>query len=122
VTHLDRGTHRTQRIIFVRYRNTEDGHNRVADELLDCSTVTLDHQSRPLEIRGKETPEAFSVELLTQLSRSDDITKDRRDYLATLTRRTSRRKRRAAHVAETRPVTIIGPARSAADHERHSAL
>ena len=46
IPHLDRRTHRPQRVVLVHLRQTEDGHRRVADELLDRAAVTLEDRAQ----------------------------------------------------------------------------
>ena len=42
VAHLGCGSKRAQRIVLVQHRHAENGHHRVADELLDGPAMTLD--------------------------------------------------------------------------------
>ena len=52
VAELRRGAHRAQRVVLVHGRDAEDGHHRVADELLDGAAVPLDDRLRRLEVAG----------------------------------------------------------------------
>ena len=49
-THLRCCTHRPEGIVLVRHRDPENRHHRIADELLDGATVTLDDRAEILEI------------------------------------------------------------------------
>ena len=51
-THLDGRAAGTQGIVLVHDRYAEDGHHRVADELLHRAPVTLDDRPHPLEVAG----------------------------------------------------------------------
>ena len=45
VAHLDRRPNRAQRVVLVDLREPEDGHRRVADELLDRAAVALEDRA-----------------------------------------------------------------------------
>ena len=62
VAHLDRRAHRPQRVVLVHDRDAEDGHHRVADELLDRAAVALDDRPHPLEVAGEQRPQRLRVE------------------------------------------------------------
>ena len=49
IAQRERGTHGTVRIVIVRRRDAEDGHDRIADELLDRATVRPEDLARGLE-------------------------------------------------------------------------
>ena len=48
--HLDRGAHRAERVVLVEAGQAEDGHDRVADVLLDGSAVELEDRPHRVEV------------------------------------------------------------------------
>ena len=50
--HVRGGTNRSERVVLVELRQPEDGHDRVADELLDHSAVALELGAHRVEIAG----------------------------------------------------------------------
>ena len=59
-THLRCCTHRPESVVLVRDRDPEDRHDRVADELLDGATVTLDDHAEILEVAAHARPRSAS--------------------------------------------------------------
>ena len=59
--HLRGCTHRAQGIVLVGYRDPEDGHDRVADELLDRATVALDDRAQILEVAAHARPHRLGI-------------------------------------------------------------
>ena len=55
-THLRRCTHRAESIVLMRHRDPEHRHDRIADELLDRATMTLDNRAQILEIAAHTRP------------------------------------------------------------------
>jgi hypothetical protein len=49
-THVDRGPNGAERVVLVELRNTEDGHDGVADVLLDHPPMALDRGSHRIEV------------------------------------------------------------------------
>ena len=80
-TELDRGPHRTQRIVLVHDRDPEHAQHGVADELLDRAAVPLEHRPRGLVIARPDAPERLRVELLAKRRRVRDVAEDERDRL-----------------------------------------
>ena len=52
--HLHRRPAGAQRVVLVQPRHAEDGHHRVADELLHRAAVRLDDRLHPLEVAGEQ--------------------------------------------------------------------
>ena len=46
VDQVERGAHRPLGVVLVGGRRAPNGHDRIADELLDCAAVALDHLAR----------------------------------------------------------------------------
>ena len=80
--HVDRGAYRTQRVVFVQLRHAEDGHHRVADELLHRSAVPLQHAAHLVEPACHHAAEGFRIELLPETRRVGDVAEDDRHGLA----------------------------------------
>ena len=59
--HLGRRAERAQRVVLVHRRHAEDGHHRVADELLDGAAVALDDRRHALEVAGEQRTERLRV-------------------------------------------------------------
>ena len=70
---FERGAHRPLGVVFVRGRCAPDGHDRVADELLDRAAVALDHRPRRLEVLGEELPRFLGVPRLGQRREADQV-------------------------------------------------
>ena len=70
---LGRGAHRPQRVVLVQLRDAEDGHDRVADELLHRPAVPLEHDRHLLEEAGHHPPQRLRVEPLAQRRRIRDV-------------------------------------------------
>ena len=86
LTELDGRATRTQGVVFVCLRNTEDGHYRVADEFLDCPAVTLERGTRLFEVAAQQTPHRLRVEPLSERCGSGQVVEDDR-HRSPLTRR-----------------------------------
>ena len=76
------GTDGAQGIVLVRDRHAEDGHDRVADELLDRAAVALDRPPRGGEVAVEHAPQRLRVERLRELGRLDEVDEEDRDRLA----------------------------------------
>jgi hypothetical protein len=138
--HPQRGAERARRIVLVRRRDTEDGHDRVADVLLDRPALGFDLAPHRTEERVHDLPQPLRVELLTQRGRTGEVCEEdrhafalfadgRRHRHAVAARRAevdpgrelgaaafARRERRAAADAEPRGVGVLGSARRAGGH------
>ena len=85
-THLRRCTHRAERVVLVRHRDPENRHDRIADELLDRATMTLDDRAQILEIAAHTRPERFRIGRLAERRRPHKIAEEDGDDLALLAR------------------------------------
>ncbi len=65
-------------------RNPEDGHDGVADELLDRAAVAFDRGTHRVEVALHDVSERFRVECLTHGCRADHVAEHDRDGLANL--------------------------------------
>ena len=82
------------RVILVGHRDAEDGHDRVADVLLDRPAPAVDDAGHRREVGPEKRLQALGVEALSQVRRADQIREEDRDELALV--RPSRR-RAACH-------------------------
>jgi hypothetical protein len=57
----------------VQGRDPEDGHHRVADELLHGAAVALDGASGGLEVARHDAAQGLRVELLAERGRADHV-------------------------------------------------
>ena len=116
VPHLDRGAAGTQRVVLVRLRDAEDGHHRIADELLHRAAVRLDDRLHPLEVAGEQRSQRLRVGRLSELRRTGDVAEQHRDHLALLAHIRSRRGR---STLGAEPESRLGPipTRGARSHQ-----
>ena len=116
--HLRRGANRTKRVVLVRDRDAEDGHDRVADELLHRAAVALEDDAQILEVAAHARPQRLGVGRLAERGRADEVAEEDRDDLALLARRLRRGERRPARAAEPRVVGVLAPTARACRHAR----
>ena len=113
-THLRCCTHRPESVVLVRHRDSENRHDRIADELLDGATVTLEDHAEILEIQAHPTAQRFGIGRLAQRRRTHEIAKEDGDDLALLACRCRRCQRHATERTErelTRKLLPTGWAR-----------
>ena len=94
------GSHAPKRIVLVNHRNAEDGHHRVADELLDNAAVALHGFARHIEVARQHVPKTLRIQPLAERRRSADVAEEHRDRLALLSNCLRRLERSCAGVAE----------------------
>src|SRR6266511_1561180 len=102
--HRSGRTHGPQRVVLVDPRQPEDGHDRVADVLLDAPAVVLEDLAHLLEVAGHELAERLRVERLAEVRRALEVGEDDRDRLPHLLRGELRRELRPA---ETEAVGVL---------------
>jgi hypothetical protein len=68
----------------VRDRRAEDGHDRVADELLERPSVALELRAHQLELWPDRRPDVFRVTAVAETGRVDQIGEEHRHDLALL--------------------------------------
>jgi hypothetical protein len=61
-SHLERRSADPERVVLVHLRDAEDGHHRVADELLHRAAVALDDLLHALEVAGKERAQRLGID------------------------------------------------------------
>ena len=100
----------------MRDRGAEDGHDRVADELLDRAAVALDDPLHPLEVTGEKGTEPLRVERLAERSRAGYVAEENGDGLPLLTGRRDRSQLRAAVGAKGEVSLALAPTAGADRH------
>ena len=78
------GANRAFLVVLVCDRCAEDGHDGVADELLDCSTVALERRAEPRVVRLEQGANVLGIELFAATRRADHVHEEHRDLLALL--------------------------------------
>jgi hypothetical protein len=73
-----------QRVVFVEGGEAEDGHDRVADELLHAAAVVFDCRLHRVEVAGDDASYGLRVEPLPEAGGADEVGEDDRDRLAHL--------------------------------------
>ena len=86
VAHLDRRAAGPQRVVLVHLGDAEDGHDRIADELLHRPAVRLDDPLHPLEVAGEQGPQRLGVGRLAERGRAGHVAEEDGDRLALLAR------------------------------------
>ncbi len=104
----ERRAHRPLGVVLVGNRRSEDGDDRVADELLDGAAVPLELLPETCVVRSEHRADVLGVEPLRPLGRPDHVREDDRDDLALLaTSRGCGGERRPALGAELRSIGIV---------------
>ena len=75
-----------ERVILVRARDPEDGHDGISDELLDRPSMVLDDAANLLEVPAHRSTQRLRVELLAERRRTRHVAEEHRDRLADLAR------------------------------------
>ena len=114
--HLDRGPAGAQRVVLVHAGDAEDGHHRVADELLHAAAVRLDDPLHALEVVRQQHPHRLGIGRLAELGRADEVAEEHGDGLALLAGGRQRGQRGAALLAEVGPFAVLVPAARAGGH------
>jgi hypothetical protein len=116
--HLGGRADRANGVVFVCDRMAEDAHDRVADELLHRSAVTLEHSLHLVEVAGDDVPQRFWIVLLGQRRRAGEIGEENRhdlpDHQVAL--RCLNGEFAAARRAEPGPLRVFFPAFGTCGH------
>ena len=92
--HAPRCAHGSDGVVLVHRRDTEDGHHRPADELLDRAAFGLDLPRHRREVVADQGAEILRVPLLRPCGRADDVGEEDGHELQHLLRLPERRGRR----------------------------
>jgi len=80
--HPERGVARAHRVVLVRDRSTEQGHDAVAHDLVDRSLVAMDGLHHPFEHGVEELARLFGIAIGEQLHRALEVGEQHGDLLA----------------------------------------
>src|SRR6266550_5942212 len=105
---LVRGPGCPQRIVLVDDGDSEDGHDRITDELLHGATVAFQHVAREREVPLHHSAELLRVESLAQCGRAGHVAEEDRYGLADLAWRRSFHQLRATGTTEPEPRWVLG--------------
>ena len=114
--HLARGADGAQRVVLVDLRHAEDGHDGVADVLLDGAAVVFDRRPHRVEVPLHDPTDRLGVERLTHRGGAGDVAEHDRDRLPDLVRGPLGGQRCGAVLTELRPVPVLVSARLASQH------
>jgi hypothetical protein len=76
--HLLGGAHRPERVVLVQVGQPEDGHHRVADELLDGAAVPLDSLAHPCVVGRHHAAQHLRVEPVAERRRAHEVAEEHR--------------------------------------------
>jgi hypothetical protein len=116
VAHLHRRPRGPQSVVLVHDRHAEDGHDRVADELLHRPSVPLQNDLHAPEVAGEQRAQSLGVELLAQRGGAGHVAEEHRDRLPLLALRGRLREGGSAGVAEARALGNLVAAARAGGH------
>ena len=105
VADRDGGAHGALWIVLVRDRCAEDGHHRVADELLDRPAVSLDLVALRRVVGRKRRANVLGIESLRSSGEADEIREEDGHDLSLLARRLRGGKGRAPQAPQNRKVS-----------------
>jgi hypothetical protein len=117
-SHLPGRAHRPQCIVFVGDGDAEDGHDSVADELLDRAPVPFDDRAQVVEVAAHPRPQRLGIRRLPERGRADDVAEKDGDHLSRLAGRLSHDELCSAGVAEARVLRVRAAAIRARRHAR----
>ena len=103
-------------VVLVGDGGSEDGHDCVADELLDSAVEALDVGLHALVVRAERRSHVLRVGAIGTAREADEVDEQDRDDLALLSGRSICLERLAARQAEARALRVLFPARGADDH------
>ena len=118
VAHLCGGSHGAQAILLVDHGYPEHGHHRVADVLLDRSTVAFDDLAHAREVAAHHVPQRLRVEPLAERSRARHVGEQDGHHLACLALRRGGREQRAAEATMPEAHWVLFATGGAAIHGR----
>ncbi len=79
-------SHRTERVVLVQLRDSEDRHGRVSDELLERAPVALHDRAHRVVVAAHHAAHDLGVEPSTKAGRIDDVREEDRDGLPAIQR------------------------------------
>ena len=97
-------------------RDTEDGHHRVADELLDRAAVAFDLMLDARVVRTERRADVLGIRAIRPGGEPHEIDEEDADDLPLLASMGRSRERRRARIAEARLLAVLGTAVRARRH------
>jgi hypothetical protein len=76
---LEAGSHGPFGVVLLGDRGTPDGHDGIADELLDDAAVAADDGPCELEVTGEDLPHLLGVAFLRERREADEVAEQHRD-------------------------------------------
>jgi hypothetical protein len=116
VEDAQRRPHRALGVVLVRDRCAEDGHHRVADELLDGAAEALDVRLHALVVRAQRRADVLRVGTVGPAGEADEVDEEHRDDLSFLAGRGGRLQRLPAREAEACALRVLLAARPTGHH------
>ena len=113
-----RRTNRPLGVVLVRPRRAEDGHDRVADELLDGAAEALDLLPHPLVVGPQPRADVLRVGAVRAAGEADEVDEEHRHDLPLLRLGGRGRQRGAARPAEAGTAGVVLAARGTGGHGR----
>jgi hypothetical protein len=101
------GAHRALGVVLVRDRGAEDGHDRVADELLHRAAVPLDLLLHALVVRPKRRAHVLRVSAIGAVREAHEVDEEDRDDLALLSGPRRLGERGPAGETEARAIRVL---------------
>jgi hypothetical protein len=117
--HRQSGPACPQRVVLVRLGHPEDGHERIADELLHPAAVLVDDRLHRLVVGRHHVREDLGIDARAERRRADDVGEEHRHGLAEPLGGFGG-ERRAAGQAEARPLGVFFAAICAKRHLKES--
>src|SRR6476659_9648592 len=114
--HLHGRPNRAQGVVLMQPWQPEDGHDRVADVLLDRPAVSDEDGAHGLEVDREDLAESLAVQALAERGGALQVAEDDRDDAAVLLRWRLGLERCAAVPAQSEPVGILFTARRTPQH------
>jgi hypothetical protein len=121
VEHPEAGPHGALRVVAMRNRGAEDGHHRVANELLHHAAKRFDLRLHPSVIRDQHGPNILRVGLIRAQGEIDQVDKQHRDNLALFDGRLDSQSRAAGRTKPS-PLRILAAASRTLGHEGQSTV
>jgi hypothetical protein len=117
VSDRERRTHGALRVVLVRDRSAEQGHDRIPDELLHRPAEALKLVTEVLPVRRQERAHVLRIHPLSARREADQVCEEDGDDLALLAPQLwSSGKRTPAAIAEARVRRILAPTGNARHH------
>jgi hypothetical protein len=119
IAHRQGGPACPERVVLVRLGHSEDGHERITDELLHPAAVLVDDRLHRLVVGRHHVREDLRIDARAERRRADDVGEEHRHGLPEAVGG-DLGELRAAGQAEARPLGVLFAAICAVEHSRRS--